>query len=383
MLAGLAMSAATLVRWSGHGPRPLLANVFMRLGANPGTEVVAKPSAAVAAVPLGGRLVRILTDLPDTLTIAFGSAGPILVPLALATLTAGLIRDRRQKPFLLACAMVWSGFPLLFYGMFPVLGRDMGAVRHIYQIYCLVPLVLIGAAAVQAWAARPARALGVGLGTVVAALALGGELDVVRSYVWRAPPPPATSALAFRTWGSNVPFDAGTKAAGYVLRKAMAVAATRSVEPLGYMARPGSERAARWLPLVEAEDISLRNGVDFYAGARLNQASLALGEGLAPAGGLGLVRSGRLDRWRPECGDAEFCVELGESPAPTIYGIRDQGGNTLWRVLVPPETSRLLPDGTYAAQDLETRFDAEYGDLRHYSGLAAGNAFRNSAATRP
>lgn len=336
--------------------------VLMGLAISAAATIALSSSSIGQSVPLNSLLLAALHHSPANMTglssgqemrmaaVALGEGAPLL----LAVIIVALCVPGRNHGFELAFATIASlGFGILIYSIAP---HTIGTIQG-YQIYTLIPFLLLVALHADRLAAVSRRLRGavmLPLAVVIAAAGLS-----MATFVWHAPLAIRPSYFAHGDFGSNKPIF-GTKAAGELTRQALLPAfagGVRDVSVTIYHTGDG--------PTDQAPFGGFRNWFSPYL----------LFSGLAQKADWYTARSGhpikaRLDlletpaesrRAGLTCA-ADMCVDLtvGDPSGETRQYVVVDGDRRLAALRMTGVTAQALPSGSYDAARLDAAFDRRY-----------------------
>lgn len=180
----------------GHGLSTPLSKLFTEHGAK---------------VSQGGALITSPGELVISLAFLLGTAFPVLLP---AGLVARSWLGRPSRPRVLTAFGVVGSvvYGILFYG----LTSERDFVKLCYQVYLLIPLILLSLALAKGLSTRRGVTRRVTACAVTLLLLL--ELLACITFIWKVPVSPFSNHFGDWAHGTVAP-NRGTKAAGYVVRR--------------------------------------------------------------------------------------------------------------------------------------------------------------------
>jgi hypothetical protein len=264
-------------------------------------------------------------------SVAEGYAFPLLL-VAVVTLRLAFVRHAGRSVSWNFAVVAGLGFGALYYGVY----ADGAWVRDLYQIYALIPFVLLFVLSIHQLSARFGAARLAVNGALALTLVCAGAAQAIN--VWRVPVNVPALVVAGDMQGISHA-DMGTKAAGYVARLA-------------------GEASGGSLPNSTAViDHLWRQSTWVYGGLWADRLQPASPQPTAAETSL-----------RAEC-SAISCLQLTfkASPKPEFNGTRRSyrifdGDREVFDVFVENNSIPLAP-GTYQASDLERRFDQTYTSM--------------------
>lgn len=281
--------------------------------------------------------------LAECLVLLMGVMLPLLVPAGL------LIWWRAGQPFRPGWLPAFGLAGILAYGaLFYGISPERSFVKHCYQIYLLLPVILLIMGLADLLQRRVRYGITVATG-LLAALLLFETLACV-TYIWKVPASPWSQVFKRRSSGTVVRNE-GTKAAGYVVRRWLEcmwrrnphqpVALVSSRYDMSFAVFSGLNAGGKgWVFVPEF-------GPDRPIASRISPALLA-----DPA----IAAPGKPDRI--------YLMDWGGRTELLYYTLRPASPRdaTVLVVVRPPDGSSTppFPPGELSLEDLEARFDREY-----------------------
>lgn len=349
----------TLICWPIVLP-PLLA--LAALGVSAVTTLAFSGSSISQSIPMNSLLLAALHHTPEGFSgitswrgmqlasVALGEAAPLLAVMALfGFLVKGL--NRRTE---LAFAVIGSlGFGILIYSLAP---HDIGTIQT-YQIYTLIPFLLLGALNADRLAAV-SRRFRMGIALTLAVVLCTAGLSMA-TFVWHVPLALQPSNFADGDFGPNKPIF-GTKAAGELTRQALLPALAsghQNVSATIYHSGDGPTDQKmfggfrNWFsPYLLFS--GLAQNADWYAIKSGHPVNFSLGLRMTPE---------ESQKFGLTC-PADMCVDLtlGEtSKESRLYMVFD-GTRRLVRLRIAGAPVNALPSGSYPATKLNMDFDRKH-----------------------
>ncbi len=296
-----------------------------------------------AKISHGAPVIQSPAFLAECLVLLMGVMLPLLVPSGL------LIWWRAGRPLRPGWLTVFGLVGILAYGtLFYGISPERNFVKHCYQIYLLLPVILLVMGLADLLQRRFRHGITVAA-CLLATLLLFESLACV-TYIWKVPASPWSNVFARHSSGTVVRNE-GTKAAGYVVRRWLECLWRRNPH------QPVLLTSSRY-------DMSFA----VFSGLNAGEAGWVFEPEFGPHRPIGARTNPAL---RPDPGSAAqgqpdriYLVDLGGQSEPLHYTIRPASPRdaTVLIVVRPPDGSLTppFPPGELSMENLEARFDREY-----------------------
>lgn len=327
------------------------------------TATIALSGSSIGqAIPLNSLLLAALHHAPEgaaglaswkgmqLAVVALGEGAPLLLGVVLI---AYFIRGRNRGAELAFATIASAGFGILIYGLAP---HSVGTIQT-YQIYTLIPFLLLAALHANRLATVSKRLRG-GVMSALAVATVAAGLSMT-SFVWHTRLAIWPSYFANGDFGPNKPLF-GTKAAGLLTRQALVPTLAEGAGEISatvYTTGDGPTPQApfggfrNWFSPYLAFS-GLAQKADWYAIRSGHPMDLKLDLQEAPIKSSSAV---------PPC-TADLCVDLtigGRSGETRRYTVLD-GDRQLADLRLAGVSAKALPSGPYQARQLDAIFDHRY-----------------------